>query len=282
MRQILGDNQFFGINHNDLSKGAATKSLFPDSDSIYNFINASQKIGLNGFMINSNDLGYKLIQDYQFDSSEIHYSVPYPHKYATLVNEKGMTSLISLFFKSASFSSLVIKSPRFLFTRDIKYLLSLILDLEIPKNLPKGSYVYLQNIVTDLVLGLKRPDLLEEFCKVLISKGYFPGLITLNLPKVYEMVSTFPIKLQKDLIICFNINRTGFNVFPSKFEVEETISRIKDKSSIQLMGMSILSSGGDLSIEDSLAYIKGLNLDYVVYGSSKLDNIKFNFDLLKN
>ena len=46
------------------------------------------------------------------------------------------------------------------------------------------------------------------------------------------------------------------------------------------MGMSIFSSGGS-NILEAINYIKKINLDYVVFGSSKLANIKDNLDLLK-
>lgn len=107
-------------------------------------------------MINSNEIGFKIPTSFQLPASkEIHNSVPYPHKYASMVNENGMLSLLKYIFKQSSLSSLFLKSPKFLFTRNIKDILPIIIDLEIPAKLPKNSYVYLQNIVTDLVLGLK-------------------------------------------------------------------------------------------------------------------------------
>lgn len=51
---------------------------------------------------------------------------------------------------------------------------------------------------------------------------------------------------------------------------------------ISNVGMSILSSGGAHNIEDSIQYIKTLNLDYVVYGSSNLKNIEANYKALKS
>ena len=45
------------------------------------------------------------------------------------------------------------------------------------------------------------------------------------------------------------------------------------------MGMSIFSSGG-AKIKDSIDYIKGLNLSYVVFGSSNIENVKNNFNNL--
>ena len=43
MKIILGDNQFFGINHNDLKKGELSKNKFENISSIKNFIKESLK-----------------------------------------------------------------------------------------------------------------------------------------------------------------------------------------------------------------------------------------------
>ena len=95
MKIILGDNQFFGVNHYDLKKGEKTSLKFNTTKKIYDFIHKSMDFGLDGFMINSNNKGYKLISDTNFDNNiEIHYSIPYPHKYASMINENGMLSLL--------------------------------------------------------------------------------------------------------------------------------------------------------------------------------------------
>ncbi len=279
MKQILGDNQFFGVNHYDLEKGHKTKQKFSVNQSIIEFIQGAMNIGLDGFMINSNERGYDITKDIKVDDkTEIHYSIPYPHKFASMVNENGMIHLFRYIWGKSTYSSLLLKAPKFVLTKNIKDILPLILDLEIPNNLPQGSYVYLQNIVTDLVLGIKRNDLLKEYCSIIIKKGYNPGFITLNPLVLEESIKTFPTEIQEKLIICFNINKTGFNVFPSRETVEEFV---KIEHLFKKMGMSILSSGGVNNIQDSLNYIKELSLDYVVYGSSKLKNIKNNFTILK-
>ena len=279
MKQILGDNQFFGINHNDIEKGDKTKIVFNDNNSIVSFIFKSFEIGLDGCMVNSNNRGYdiaSLISD-SFDG-EIHYSIPYPHKFASMVNEGGMLMLLNYVLSKSSYKSLFIHFPSFLVTRDIKRILPLILDLEIPSNLRKGSYVYLQNIVTDLLLGIKRLDLIESFCKMIIEKGYIPGLITLNPSLLDEVITKFDFTLQKNIIVCFNVNNSGFNVFPDLNEVKTFIEK---KTFYKKMGMSILSSGGVRNVQESLIFIKSLNLDYVVYGSSDLKNIEINYNILK-
>ena len=65
------------------------------------------------------------------------------------------------------------------------------------------------------------------------------------------------------MIVYFNINKEGFNVFPSLDSVECFIESI---SKYKLMGMSIFTTGAS-NIPESIKYIKKLNLDYVVFGS---------------
>ena len=104
MKIILGDNQFFGVNHFDLKKGEKSKLKFDTIKKIEVFINDSLEIGLDGFMINSNKKGYEIVNASEFDSAkEIHYSIPYPHKYASMVNETGMMSLFGYVIKNTSF-----------------------------------------------------------------------------------------------------------------------------------------------------------------------------------
>ncbi len=278
MKIILGDNQFFGINHFDLKKGEKTKLKFDTLIKIENFIKDSLKIGLDGFMINSNKTGYDLVNNSEFDSfKEIHYSIPYPHKYASMVNENGMLSLFNYLIKNTSLIKNIIGGINLVATQNLKTIAPLALNLEVPKNLKKGSYVFMQNIITDLLLGIGRGDILLEFINSVIKLGYRPGIITLN-PIMFDkfLLNKKKDKWIKDLIVCFNINKEGFNVFPSINSVE---SFIDSRPEYKLMGMSIFASGA-ANIPQSINYIKKLKLDYVVFGSSRLENIKSNYNLL--
>ena len=279
MKIILGDNQFFGVNHFDLEKGEKTKLKFDTTEKIESFINNSLSNGMDGFMINSNDKGYELISDRCFKSTdEVHYSIPYPHKYANMVNETGMLSLLKYCFKESSFIKNIIGGFKLLSTRNIKHLMPLVLNLEVPKNLKKGSFVYMQNIITDLLLGMGRGDILIEYIKTVVKMGYKPGIITLN-PIMFDhlLIEEINSKWLKDLIVCFNINKEGFNVFPSLEKVEELV---RSKPKYKLMGMSIFASGA-ANIPLSIDYIKQLNLDYVVFGTSRIENVKSNLKLFR-
>ena len=280
MKIILGDNQFFGVNHFDLSKGEKTKLKFDTTIKIESFINDSLEIGLDGFMINSNEKGYKIINVSEFDiTKEIHYSIPYPHKYASMVNEKGMMSLLGHVIKNTPFVKNLIGGIKLISTQNLKSITPLALNLEVPKNLKKGSYIHMQNIITDLLIGMGRGDILIEFIKSVIKMGYKPGIITLNPIMLDNLIKNEKETIWlKDLIVCFNINKEGFNVFPSLDSVEYFI---KSRPKYKLMGMSVFASGAS-NIPESVKYIKKLNLDYVVFGSSRIDNIKSNLDLFNN
>ena len=280
MKIILGDNQFFGINHFDLEKGATTKLKFDKTKKIEAFINESLSIGMDGFMINSNEQGYEIVNASKFDNAkEIHYSIPYPHKYASMVNETGMMSLFGHIIKNTSFIKNLLGGIKLVATQNLKSVTPLAINLEVPKNLKKGSYIYMQNIITDLLLGIGRGDILIEFIKSVSNMGYKPGIITLN-PIMFDKLlkNEQEANWLKDLVVCFNINKEGFNVFPSLNNVEDLI---KSRPKYQLMGMSIFASGA-ANIPHSIDYINKLKLDYVVFGSSRLENIKSNFELFNN
>ena len=280
MKIILGDNQFFGINHFDLEKGEKTKLKFDTTTKIEEFINNSLEIGLDGFMINSNEKGYEIVNASKFDSAkEIHYSIPYPHKYASMVNENGMMSLFGHIIKNTSFIKNLIGGIKLVATQDLKSITPLALNLEVPKNLKKGSYIYIQNIITDLLMGIGRGDILIEFIKSVSNMGYNPGIITLN-PIMFDKLLKHEQDTNwlKNLVVCFNINKEGFNVFPSLKSVENFI---ESRPTYKLMGMSIFASGA-ANIPSSIKYIKKLKLDYIVFGSSRLENINSNFELFNN
>ena len=155
MKILLGDNQFFGVNHFDLEKGQATKLKFDSPIKIESFIKESLSIGMDGFMMNSHQTGYDLLSSSDFDDDkEIHYSIPYAHKYASMVNENGMLSLLSHVYRNTSMIKNISVGFKLLLTQNINSITPLAVNLEVPSQLKKGSYVYVQNIMTDLLVGM--------------------------------------------------------------------------------------------------------------------------------
>ena len=85
--------------------------------------------------------------------------------------------------------------------------------------------------------------------------GYKPGLITLNPIMLNEILTQNNQDDYEDLIVCYNINSSGFNVFPS---LDEVVIYTQIKHVYSLMGMSIFSSGA-ANINESIDFISKLN-----------------------
>ena len=150
--------------------------------------------------------------------------------------------------------------------------------MEIPKNLPTGSVIYLQNVLTDLLLGLPNgQQTLINYIQIIQKLGYKPGFITLNPKSFFDVLGKSYGGIE--LYLCYNLNNDGFNLFPNKLAVERITDEIKNTTQWKVIAMSIFSSGGSKDIIKSIKYIKSKNLDYVVFGSSKIKNIQSNYEL---
>ena len=56
---------------------------------------------------------------------------------------------------------------------------------------------------------------------------------------------------------------------------------IESRPKYKLMGMSVFASGA-ANIPASINYIKKLNLDYIVFGTSRIENISSNLKLFRD
>lgn len=129
---------------------------------------------------------------------------------------------------------------------------------------------FLQNIITDLILGYGTKEIFEHFSEYLRKKyKVTPGFVTLNMPYLKSKFEEWGIE---DVVICFSINAAGFNMHPTKEEYEKVIAA-NDPSKYQLMAMNVLASGS-ITVKESFDYINSLNIQSVVFGASSKGHIK--------
>jgi hypothetical protein len=136
--------------------------------------------------------------------------------------------------------------------------------------------IFLQNIITDLLLGLKAKVFFIEYAEY-IKKKYkvLPGFLTMNLPAMVQMLEECGIE---DAVICSSINKIGYLMSPGKTEYENTL-RLMDKNKYQVMAMSVLASGA-IPAREAIEYIGQHNIDSVVFGASSSKNIKETKELI--
>lgn len=276
---VFGDNQFFGINHMSQDKAQQLSEKFHDLKSIIRVYEYAFESGINALMLNSNDRAKEITDYFRNNKSkypEINWypSLPYPHKYANLVAEKGIIPTINevLFSdnKAGGILSLITKGGAAVLGKDMVKVMQMLVDIEMKSfgglNI---KVIFLLNILTDLLLGLDAKIFFVEFAEY-VRKKYkvLPGFITMNLPLLIEKFEAWGIE---EVVICSSINKIGYLQSPNIAEYERVMATY-DKSKYQIMAMSVLASGA-VPVKDAIQYICKQKIDSVVFGASSQKNI---------
>ena len=276
-RVILGDNQFFGINHMSEEKAQALSERFRDLTAITDVIDTAYECGIRAFMLNTNERA-KDICDYLRDNSaryaDLHMypSMPYAHKYANAVAEKGIFGAIKDTIIDGSgtgeIAGMLAKGGISLLTKDMLKVMQLLIDVEM--KIFRGldvKVIFLQNIVTDLLLGFGVKDVFVGYASYIRERyGVEPGFVTMNMPKLVEFLLSCGIE---NPIVCSAINKAGFLMNPNREAYERTLS----ERSFRPIAMSILASGG-VHVKDAVEYVCGqLGVGSVVFGASSRSHI---------
>lgn len=283
---IFGDNHFFGINHMSQDKAQQLAEKFHDLKNIIKVYDTVLEVGINSIMLNSNDRAKEICDYFRTNSSkynDVHWypSLPYPHKYANLVAEKGIVSAINeIIFSDNSargLLGLISKGGSVLLGQDAVKIMQMLVDIEIKsfRDLNIRS-IFLQNIITDLLLGLKAKVFFIEYAEY-VKKKYkvTPGFLTMNLPLLIRSFREWGIE---DVVICSSINKIGYLMSPGLKEYEEILNTV-DRNKYQIMAMSIFASGA-IDPESAIKYVATQKVDSVVYGASSEIHIKETKNLL--
>lgn len=284
-RIVFGDNQFFGINHMSQDKAQAQAERFADLDNIFGVYQHAFDAGIRAVMLNSNDRAAAICDRFRARKSDYpdlawYPSIPYPHKYANIVAEKGMVgALQSVLFADGAKSALgkLAQGAMATMSFDAVRLMKMLVDQEM--SIFKGldvRVVFLQNIVVDLVLGFGVAEPFVEYCKHVRKKyGATPGFITQNMPYLRQKLAEWGIN---DVVICASMNKIGYLMSPGR-EAYEQVLAANDPADYQMMAMSTLASGA-VPAPEAYAYINGLNLQSVVFGASSRGNIEQTVKLI--
>ena len=283
---VFGDNQFFGINHRSQEKAEEMLKRFGNIDNIFEVYDNAFECGVKAVMLNSNERAAAICDRFRENKSKYgelawYPSIPYPHKYANMVNELGIFPAVSeVLFKGNSAGGvlgMIGKGASAVLGKDALKMMEMLIDVEY--KMFKGLDVkclFLQNVITDLILGYNIKDVFEHYCEYIRKKyNVLPGFITLNMPYLKGKLEEWGID---EVVICSSINAAGFNMHPSKEEYERVITA-NDPSKYQLMAMNVLASGS-ITVQQSFDYINGLNLQSVVFGASSKGHIKSSVDAI--
>lgn len=272
---ILGDNQFLGVNHRSEELGRQSSTKFSDKSEIFNFLAECKDLGISSFMFTTHEKILPVLEDIRrskhFENYSLYPCLPYAHKYADSVTQNGVLKTVTQFSYS-NLVSFMYNGVSGLLTGNAKFIMKSLVDAELEK-IPSHvlKCVYLQNLVTDLLLGLGMEDLLLEFAEHITGKyGTEVGFVTMNYPLLCDRLTKADSNFSYR--VCTNVNKNGFRMNPSK---ESVLSTLKNGSN-HVTAMSIFASGS-LQPEEAIKFIsstKGLNA--CLFGSSKIQNVKNN------
>ncbi len=277
-RIIFGDNQFFGINHMSEEKAQAQAERFKDIGAIIKVIDAAYDCGIHAFMFNTHDKVAQVCDHFRanpekYGDLRLYPSMPYAHKYANTVNEKGMIGAISEFVFSGRSAGqaigTIIRGGMSVINKDMIEVMRLLVDAEM--RMFKGLNVrtiFLQNIVTDLLLGIGAKQIFVEFADhVRKTCGVDAGFNTMNMPALVDFLLACGLD---NPIVCSSINKIGYFMNPDRDSYEQTI-RMK---SFRPMAMSILASGA-IAPTEAVDYVTSQkNIRAIVFGASSKAHIQ--------
>lgn len=272
-RILFGDNQFFAVNHISDEKSRAQSIQFKTDEAIMKTLNTAKDVGLNTFMCTTHDRIVAICDIIrknpdEYSDYKIFPCMPYAHKYANAVTELGISGTIKQYVPGNVFGS-ILKGGMAIISKDYISLIELMIDAEM--KMFKGintPVIFLQNVITDLLLGLNCDEVLVAFCSH-IKKKYNaePGFITMNLPKLHAVLTRNGIE---NPIICSSINKVGFRMSGSIEAYEEVLRTKKGR----FIAMQVLA-GGAIPPEEAIEYICGLpNIESILFGASSQKNIE--------
>jgi hypothetical protein len=281
---IFGDNQFFGINHMSEEKAQALSEKFRDLKAITEVIDLAYDAGIRAFMINTHSRAKDICDHFRNNASyfsELHLypSIPYAHKYANAVAEKGLFGALNdMMLKDTGVAGLIgilSKGGSIVFEKDMLKVMQLLIDMEMKifKDL-NVKVMFLQNIVTDLLLGFGVKAVFVEFANYIREKyNVEPGFVTLNMPRLVDFLLDCGIE---NPIVCSAINKAGYFMNPDIESYEKTLSQ----KAFRPIAMSILASGA-VRPEDAVEYVtRQPGIQSIVFGASSQQHIRQTKELI--
>ncbi len=272
-RVLFGDNQFFAINHMSEEKARAQALKFQDIAEVIGVLDDAYDAGIRVFMCTTHDRIAEICDHVRANLSrytglKFYPCMPYAHKYANAVTEYGMIDALRRLLPNEGAFSALIKGGMSLATRDAEGLLGLLVNAEM--KMFEGletPVVFLQNVVTDLILGLNAKEAFRLFAThVARTFGAEAGFITMNLPRLLDALDEVGVE---NPIVCANINKAGFRMCGGMKAYEDAIATRRFRP----IAMSVLASGA-IAPREAVAYVCGMpKIELIVFGASSRKNI---------
>jgi len=280
-RILFGDNQFFGVNHMSEDRAHAQAMRFPTLASVMEVLDSAYDEGIKVFMCTTHERVAGICehmraragryQDFQF-----YPCMPYGVKYANAATEHGVLGALRMFLPEEGALGALLKGGVSVARREVKGIGELLIDAEM--RMFEGlstPVIFLQNLVTDLLLGLGFNEAFRIFADHVRSRYRAePGFITMNLPRLLDVLQGLGID---NPIVCASINKIGFRMCGGTAAYERAIAT----RSFRPIAMSVMASGA-IAPREALEYAcRQANIRSIVFGASSRSNIRQTRQLIE-
>jgi len=277
---LFGDNQFFGVNHMSEEKARAQSMRFQDIGAVIDVLDAAYDEGIKTFMCTTHDRIGLVVEHMRANPTRyadyvFYPGMPYAHKYANAVTEEGPLGALKKFMPSDGLIDAAMRGGMSLARKDVEGIGTLLIDAEMKMfqgmNTP---VIFVQNVVTDLILGLGFNEAFRIFANHIRNRyGAEPGFITMNTPKLVPVLEELGIE---NPIICSNINKIGFRMSGGIKAYEQTLKSHRFRA----IAMSVFASGA-LKPDEAIKWICDQpNIESIVFGASSRANIRNTRELV--
>lgn len=279
-RILFGDNQFFGINHMSEEKARELSMRFRDLPSILRVLDTAYDLGIRTFMCTTHDriaeiCDYMRAHPDRYADFTFYPGMPYAHKYANAVTELGILGAVKKYIPG-SFLGTLFTGGKALATKDFIVLMKLMVDAEMKmfEGL-RTEVIFLQNVVTDLLLGLELKDVFKAFADHIRTRYRAePAFFTMNLPRLLDLLEECGIE---NPIVCCSINKIGFRMCGGLELYEKTIRERRFRP----VAMSIFASGA-IRPQEAIEYIcRQPKIESIVFGASSRGHIQETKELIE-
>lgn len=278
---IFGDNQFFAVNHMSDEKSRAQAMRFKDTRAVMDVLDIVYDLGIHTFMCTTHDRIAEVCDFIRADKKrykdfKIYPCMPYAHKYANAVTELGIIGTLKRFMPGSILGT-VARGGMAVARQDFISMMKLLVDAEM--TMFKGldiEVIFLQNVVTDLLLGLGMKDFFVAFTEHVKEKyGAEAGFITMNMPLLLDKLEECGIE---NPIICSSINKIGFRMSGGKYLYEKVIQ----ERNFRPIAMQVLAAGA-ISPHEAIEYVCAQKrIQSILFGASTGAHIKQTKELIES
>jgi hypothetical protein len=273
-RLIFGDNQFFGVNHLSEEKARAQLLRFQDLDAIIEVLDAAYDEGIRSWTCTTHDRVEQICDHIRanperYQGFKLLPGMPYAHKYANAVTEDGMMGAIRRFLPNGGLLDAMVRGTSSVARQDIAGVLTLLIDAEMKMfHGLETPVIFLQNVVTDLALGMGAYDAFRVFADhIKANYDAEPAFMSMNLPLMLDALEKAGVE---NPIVCCNINKLGFRMSGGFEEYRRALT----ERDARVIAMSVFASGG-IEPREALEWVyEQPNIEAVVFGASSRGNIR--------